>query len=191
MVCLCLNAGLGKASEGKAQLGLACFEVMCQVPAECDICDVTAFASPPLPPPSFFPVILESTSHDCLYVSSTIFTALVPPPRNHAAPAHPLTAFTYVGVRRLPPNHEWKKASCLRGRAEDWCSRCQLGNTERHFQDMGLQSSSTTWWVIGLCRQWHHVSWYVRRISNWLKRRKISFKLILQICIKVRHDSVR
>lgn len=82
---------------------------MCQVPAECDICDVTAFASPPLPPPSFFPVILESTSHDCLYVSSTIFTALVPPPRNHAAPAHPLTAFTYVGVRRLPPNHKWKK----------------------------------------------------------------------------------
>lgn len=66
-------------------------------------------SSPPLPPPSFFPVILESTSHDCLYVSSTIFTALVPPPRNHAAPAHPLTAFTYVGVRRLPPNHKWKK----------------------------------------------------------------------------------
>lgn len=84
---------------------------MCQDPAECDIYDVTAFASLPPPLPiSFSLVSLESTSHDRLYVSSTIFTALVPPARTHAALVHLLTALSCVGVGGLPPE---KKESCL------------------------------------------------------------------------------
>lgn len=103
---------------------------MCQLPPECDTSDVTAFASPPsLLPPYFSLVILESTSHDRLYVSSTIFTALVSPVRNHAAPAHLLTASVWEVCLQ-------NKQSCLLRRVEGRCSCCQRGNMESHFRTL-------------------------------------------------------